>query len=96
MHVARHWASRNVSDWLSVLVQEVATRQACRADALDKQVKRLIAAHVHDEDVARNLRELLVSAQDDASAARASANDYRAAMKEVGALPMQDASLTET
>lgn len=75
-----------------MLVQVAASHDARRAAALQAQVERLIAGRIHDKDAARDLGERLASAQDDAGAARASAQHYSAALEEVGALPLWSAN----
>ena len=71
-----------------MLVQEATANPARRVAALEAQVGRLIAGRVRDEQEARDLRERLTSAEDDAAAAHASAADCCAATEEVGALPL--------
>ena len=69
-----------------MLVQAAATNQARWAAALNNKLERLITRRVQDEDAARDLRERLASAENIATAARASADAYRLEMEEVGAL----------
>ena len=76
-------AGRCLRGW-PVLVQVTAANEARRAAALDAQVERLVARRVREDDEKRELREQLTAAQDSAAAAQASAEQYRAAMEQVG------------